>query len=73
MVIKKNFDADEPGFSSMLKRRMRAWSVGVAASVDPPYDSGGTGFGRRGMRDLSVGAGDHIIPLAASSIRIVST
>jgi hypothetical protein len=36
IVIKESFDADEPGFSSMLKRRMRAGSVGVAASVDPP-------------------------------------
>ena len=73
MVIKKSFDADEPGFSSMPKRRMRAWSVGVAVSADPPADSGGTGFGRKGTRDSSVGAGDHIIHLAAFSIRTVST
>jgi len=73
MVIEKSFDADEPGFSSMPKRRMRAWSVGVAVSADPPYDSGGTGFGRRETRDFSVGTGDHIIHLAASSIRTVST
>lgn len=73
VVITKSFDADEPGFSSMPKRRMRAWSVGVSASADPPYDSGGNDFWRRGMRDSSVAAGNHIIHLTAASLRTVST